>query len=180
MNEKNAIIPEIIDNLRRVFQVVNAQSKKAELSTGLTGPQLWTIKTIAETGPIRISDLARKIYLHPATLVGIIDRLEMRGIVMRTRSMRDRRVVQVDLTNAGKALVAKSPQVAQGLLVSGLETLPTANLERIASGLEQLVKILGAQELPPQLILSPEINIPRRKSGKFSHKQNQAKEANHV
>ena len=100
------IIPDIIDDLRRVFQVVNAQSKRAELATGITGPQLWTIKTIAETGPIRISDLARKIYLHPATLVGIIDRLEMRGIVTRIRSKLDRRVVLVDLTNAGQVLAA--------------------------------------------------------------------------
>ena len=174
------IIPDIIDDLRRVFQVVNAQSKRAELATGITGPQLWTIKTIAETGPIRISDLARKIYLHPATLVGIIDRLEMRGIVTRIRSKLDRRVVLVDLTNAGQVLVANSPQVAQGLLVSGLETLPIANLEIISSGLKQLVNLLGAQELPPQLILSPEINIPRRKSGKLSRNQKEGKEANHV
>ncbi|MEN6475441.1 MAG: MarR family transcriptional regulator [Syntrophaceae bacterium] len=180
MKKKNDLIPDIIDNLRRVFQVVNAQSKRAELATGITGPQLWTIKTIAETGPIRISDLARKIYLHPATLVGIIDRLEARGIVTRTRSRVDRRVVLVDLTNAGRVLVAKSPQVAQGLLVSGLETLPVGDLETLASGLKQLVTLLHAQKLPPQLILSPEINIPRRKIGKSSRDQNERKEANHV
>jgi hypothetical protein len=88
--------------------------------------------------------------------------------------------VLVDLTNAGQVLVANSPQVAQGLLVSGLETLPIANLEIISSGLKQLVNLLGAQELPPQLILSPEINIPRRKSGKLSRNQKEGKEANHV
>lgn len=180
MTEKRVAIACIIDNLRCVFQVVNEQSKKAELSTGLTGPQLWTIKTLAETDPIRISDLAHKIYLHPATMVGILDRLEARGIVTRTRSIIDRRVVQVDLTNAGRKLVANSPQVAQGLLVSGLETLALTRLEVIASGLDQLVEILGAQELPPQLILSPEINMPLRKTGILSRNQKQVNEANHV
>lgn len=180
MTDKRTTIAGIIDNLRRVFQVVNEQSKRAELATGLTGPQLWTIKTIAESGSIRTSDLAHKIYLHPATLVGILDRLEARGIVARTRSQQDRRVVKVDLTDAGRKLVANSPQVAQGILVSGLETLPLTGLEDIASGLDQLVEILGAQELPPQLILSPEINIPLRKTGKLSRNQNITKEAHHV
>lgn len=180
MTEKEMIIADIIDNIRRVFQAVNEQSKRAELATGLTGPQLWTIKTIAESGPIKVSDLARKIYLHPATMVGILDRLEAHGIVVRTRSQEDRRVVQVDLTDAGRKLVANSPRVAQGMIVSGLEPLSKSRLEGIASGLAQLVEILGAQGLPPKLILSPEINIPQRKTGKASRNQNVLKEAHHV
>ena len=52
MLEKSEQIAEIIDNLRRVFQVVHGQSKKAERETGLTSPQLWTIKVIAEAGSI--------------------------------------------------------------------------------------------------------------------------------
>jgi len=42
MLEKSLQIDEKIDNLRRVFQVVYGQSKKAERETGLTSPQLWT------------------------------------------------------------------------------------------------------------------------------------------
>jgi hypothetical protein len=59
--------------------------------------------------------------------------------------------------------VEKAPQVAQDLLVAGLEELPLAKLQEIAMGLEELVHILGARELPPQLILSPEVNLPKRK-----------------
>lgn len=161
MNVTPVLVAGIIDNLRRVFQVVNEQSKKAEHETGLTGPQLWAIKNIAESAPIKVSDLARKMYLHPATVVGIIDRLELRGLVERTRSTTDRRVVEIALTDLGKQKVAQSPEVAQGLLVKGLEALPDKKLSSISGGLEQLVKILGAQEIPPQLILSPEVNLPR-------------------
>ena len=162
INEKSRVVADIIDNLRRVFQVVNEQSKKVEKETGLTGPQLWAIKTIAEAAPIKVSELARCMYLHPATVVGILDRLEGRGLVSRSRSREDRRVVDIELTGQGKELVAKAPEVAQGLLVKGLEPLSERRLLNIADGLEQMVKILGAQETPPQLILSPEINVPRK------------------
>ena len=40
MSNKRLIISNIIDNLRRVFQILNEQSKKVERETGLTGPQL--------------------------------------------------------------------------------------------------------------------------------------------
>jgi hypothetical protein len=65
------------------------------------------------------------------------------------------------LTEQGKDLVLQAPEVAQGLLVKGLETLPVKKLLSISDGLDQLVKILGAQEIPPQLLLSPEINLPQ-------------------
>lgn len=160
MSTRPEAVAEIIDNLRRVFQVVNEQSKKAEKETGLTGPQLWAIKTIAQEAPIMVSAIARRMYLHPATVVGILDRLEKQGLAVRMRSTEDRRVVKVKLTRKGLALVKNAPEVAQGLLVSGLEQLKTANLRTIAASLDQMVAILGAQGIPPRLILSPEVNKP--------------------
>ncbi len=160
MSRRSGMVAEIIDSLRRVFQVVNEQSKKAEKKTGITGPQLWAIKTIAQEAPITVSDIARRMYLHPATVVGILDRLEKQGLATRVRSTEDRRVVKVELTAQGRALVRKSPEVAQGLLVAGLEKLSTGKLRNIAEALDQMADILGAQDIPPRLILSPEVNRP--------------------
>jgi DNA-binding MarR family transcriptional regulator len=165
MVNKTDLIADIVDNLRRVFHVVHEQSKKAKRSTGLTGPQIWTIKVIADSPMIKVSDLARRVYLHPATVVGILDRLETQGLVVRRRSEDDRRVVKVDLTRAGKLLVTRAPEVAQGLLVAGLEERTLTRLKGINSALKETVKILGAQELPPKLILSSEVNVPARKNG---------------
>jgi DNA-binding MarR family transcriptional regulator len=163
LSKRLDVVSEIIDNLRRVFQVVNEQSKKAEKETGLTGPQLWAIKTIAQEAPIMVSEVARSMYLHPATVVGILDRLEKQGLVARIRSTEDRRVVRVELTGQGRALVRKAPEVAQGLLVAGLEKLGTDKLKNIAQALDQMTGILGAQNIPPRLILSPEVNRPTKK-----------------
>lgn len=164
MADRTDIVAEIVDNIRRVFQVVNEHSKEAERKTGITGPQLWAIKTIADGAPIMVSELASRMHLHAATVVGILDRLEARGLARRVRSQEDRRVVRVELTAQGERLVKKAPEVAQGLLVSGLEKLNTKNLKNIAASLDQLVEILGAQGIPPRLILSPEVNKPVRKS----------------
>ena len=143
-------ITDVIDNLRRVFQVVHGHSQKAIRETGLTGPQLWAVKVIADAAPIKVSDIASRMYLHPATIGGIIDRLEVRNLVVRTRSSQDRRVVYVDLTKLGRELVNKAPEVAQDLLVKGLEVLSEEQFSCIAEGMEQVVRILGAENITPQ------------------------------
>ncbi len=155
-------LASIIDNIRRFFQVVNEHSKSVERITGLTGPQLWAIKVIAEAQLINPSELARRMYLHPATVVGLIDRLVKRGLVTRDRSEEDRRVVEISLSDKGKELLFSAPEVPQGLLVKGLEGLSEERLSRVTDGLEELVKILGAEGLPPQLILSSEVNLPAK------------------
>jgi DNA-binding MarR family transcriptional regulator len=168
-------VSEIIDNLRKLFQVVNEQSKKAEKETGLTGPQLWAIKTIAQGSPIMVSELARRMYLHPATVVGILDRLELHKLVVRVRSTTDRRVVRVELTAQGNAVVRKAPTVAQGRLVTGLEQLTAMELNNIADGLNRLVDILGAQNIPAKLIRSPEVNNPMITTSSFGQRKRSRK-----
>ena len=166
MRDKKPIISDIIDNLRRVFQILNEQSKKVERESGLTGPQLWTIKTINENESIRISDLANKLYLHSTTVIGIIDRLEKRNLVKRLRNKKDRRAVWIELTDVGNVLIRSAPEVAQSFLVSGLAEISAHNLMEIDISMKNLVKIFGAQKIPPKLILSTEVNIPLTKKAK--------------
>jgi MarR family transcriptional regulator, organic hydroperoxide resistance regulator len=158
----NVMVAEILDNIRRVFQVVNEQSKQVERDTGLTGPQVWAIKVIAEQGKVRVSELAKRMYLHPATVGGILDRLEKRGLIFRIRSSSDRRVVE-ELTAEGQQLVQHSPEVASNKIAHGLETLPFAELATIHHGLERLTGILDAKGMPPRLIGSGEVNVPRKR-----------------
>ncbi|MGZ8473620.1 MAG: MarR family winged helix-turn-helix transcriptional regulator [Candidatus Deferrimicrobiaceae bacterium] len=159
-------IADVLNNLRRVFKVVHSYSKRAERVGGLTGPQVWAMKVLAESAPLRVTDLARRMYLHPSTVVGILDRLEQQAQVTRTRSEKDHRVVAVALTAKGRETVSKIPQVAQGLLLKGLTGLPDGDLSTVSEGLRMLVGILGVEGMPPPLLLSPEVNVPGRKIGK--------------
>jgi len=163
MKLKPVVVAGIIDDIRRIFQVLTEQSRKIENETNLTGPQLWVVKILKETSPLKVSDLARRMYLHPATMVGLLDRLEAKGLLKRTRSEKDRRVVYIDLTDQGHELETNSPEVVQNLLVNGLEKLTGQELKIVSDGLERVVNILGAKDVPPQLIMSSEINAPKRR-----------------
>lgn len=163
MKLKPVMVAGIIDDIRRIFQVLTEQSRKIERETSLTSSQLWVVKILKETSPMKVSDLARSMYLHPATMVGLLDRLEAKGLVKRTRSEKDRRVVHIDLTDQGRELESDSPEVVQSLLVNGLVKLTAQELHSMSGGLERLVQILGVENVPPQLILSSVINEPKRR-----------------
>jgi DNA-binding MarR family transcriptional regulator len=160
---KSTMVAGIIDDIRRIFFELAEQARKAEHETGLTGSQLWAIKILDESSPMNVTELARRMYLHPATMVGLLDRLESKGLVQRTRSDKDRRVVHVWITAQGQELVLHSPEVAQRLLVQGLEPLTERKVKSISIGVDQIVKILGVQKEPPKLIHSTEVNLPGKR-----------------
>lgn len=150
MKKNIEAVTEIFDNLRRIFQAINEYSKTVERSTGLTGPQLWALKLLTDAAPMRVSDLARRMYLRPPTVVGILDRLEVKGLVTRTHSSKDRRVVEIDLSSQGKELVAKAPEVAQDMLMKGLDKLTDKQFACVEEGMKLMAKVLSAEHLIPQ------------------------------
>jgi MarR family transcriptional regulator, organic hydroperoxide resistance regulator len=90
------------------------------------------------------------MYLRPATVVGIVDRLEGKGLVTRTRSTEDRRVVDLDLSERGKEVVSKAHEVAQDMRLNGLEELTDDQFSSVADGMQLMVKVLGAEHITPQ------------------------------
>ncbi len=168
--DKN-LIGEINNNLRHIIQILQTRSKKIRKETGITGPQLLAMKTLSESPGISISDLARRIYLHPATVVGIVDRLEGRNLVVRKRSKKDRRQVNVMLTAKGKNALRKAPGTAQTSIVAGLEALPDRKLKRLSVSLAQLVRILDLAAKGPVTKRRrgrprKEDSVPRKRRGR--------------
>lgn len=112
---------------------------------------------------VKVTELARRMYLHPSTVVGIVDRLEAKGFVVRGRDPSDRRLVLVTLTIEGRRVADRVPKVAQDYLLDGLGGLTGRDRKAVARGVALLVDILGAAKFPAKPILSGVDDPPPRR-----------------
>jgi DNA-binding MarR family transcriptional regulator len=140
-------ISEITQSLRRIIKTIQDYSHEVSSKYGITGPQLWALKTIYQNGSLSLGELSQKMYLHPSTISGVIDRLEKKGYALRGRNQKDRRVVKVVLTTKGEKLAKKSPNPVQGKMIYGLRKLRKKEIDSIYHSVQTLVEIMEAQNV---------------------------------
>ncbi len=139
--------------IRKMLRAIELHSRRLSSGFGVTSPQLVCLVTLGEEGPLSNSALAARVYLSPSTVVGIVDRLEEKGLVRRERSKSDRRVVEVSATDEGIALIRAAPSLLQERLADAMNALPDAEQRRIADALERVVKLMGADDVDASPIL---------------------------
>jgi MarR family 2-MHQ and catechol resistance regulon transcriptional repressor len=110
--------------LLRASKAVLARVEPLLASHGLTPTQLGVLEVILHLGALSQRDLGRKVLTSAGNMTDVIDKLEARGLVWRARMPRDRRSVQVDLTDEGRRLIeALFPRHAEDIAhaMSGLD-----------------------------------------------------------
>jgi DNA-binding MarR family transcriptional regulator len=144
---RDTAITEIMQSLRRIFKAIQDYSYDVSDKFGTTGPQLWALKTTSQNESLSLGELGRRMYLHPSTITGLIDRLEKKGLVERDRDQTDRRVIKLRLTSKGKGLVKRAPNPIQGKMIYGLRRLKRKELNSIHHSVQKLVEVMEVQDV---------------------------------
>ena len=141
------LVKQIIFQIRRLIQAKELYTKELNKKYQVSASQLNCLLALYENGPLPPSQIARHIMVKSSTVTGIIDRLEHKGLVNRTRTSRDRRVITVELTEPGRTLAKNPPPSIQQKVLEGLERLPQNEMEKIVLGLNMLTRMLDVQDL---------------------------------
>lgn len=83
---------------------------------GITYPQYLVLSALGEEDGQTIGAVARRLALMSSTITPPLKRMEQAGLVRRENSREDERQVHVWLTEAGRALLAKSCCLGESLL----------------------------------------------------------------
>ena len=105
---------------------------------GVTPNEALALMALARE-PLPVSGIGRIVGIRPNGASVLVDRLDGRGLVRRTRSRRDNRVVSVELTEAGVALAATLVEKASAQLRSGLAPASAAEQQMLVEILQRLV-----------------------------------------
>lgn len=136
------------------MKALHQYSQDVQSTFGLTGPQLWAMKTLARSGPVPVGELARELAVHQSTVSVLVDRLEARGLLRRVRRPPDRRVVSLELTNAGVKLAQRAPEAAQGRLLHALNEMPMPQVRRVRRAVDILVAAMEVENLGARFFFS--------------------------
>ena len=88
-------------SLAECYQAFEAYSGAHVRKLGLTSAQFDIVATLGNTPGMTCKELGEKTLITKGTLTGVLDRMEMRGLIRRSPSDADRRQVFVALTPQG-------------------------------------------------------------------------------
>ncbi|MCL6547448.1 MAG: MarR family transcriptional regulator [Alicyclobacillus sp.] len=114
---------------------------------GLTPGQLFMLYFVRQERRCSVSKLAEKMEVSPSAITVMLDRLENHGLVKRTRDQADRRVVVVELTEAGEQRLDQVLQARRRIVRHCLSHVGSGELEPFLRTLEALASTAQAMDL---------------------------------
>ncbi len=136
-------------HIRRLHQIAVAIFLHEAESHGVTPVQFAALQAVASTPGIDQRTLARTIGLDTSTTGGVVDRLEARGLLLRSANPDDRRVRLLTLTDTGHTLLADARPAMLRAQRRILEPLPAAERKEFMRMLRALVVANNALSRAP-------------------------------
>ncbi|GAB2479587.1 MarR family winged helix-turn-helix transcriptional regulator [Jatrophihabitans fulvus] len=114
-SDRQALVADVGMAMQRYQRSVQAFDDAVGRALGLNPSDVRCLDWLVD-GPRTMSQLAAGIGLRPAATSALVDRLEARGLVARTRPEGNRRQVVVEMTERGQDLTGRhyGPLVVEG------------------------------------------------------------------
>jgi len=103
---------------------------------GLTYPQYLAMMVLWEQDGLTVGEISTRLLTDPGSLTPLLKRLEVEGLLSRTRSREDERVVIVELTEQGRALREQARGIPRCIL--GASGMTLERLQKLQAELQAL------------------------------------------
>jgi DNA-binding MarR family transcriptional regulator len=121
-----------------------ARLMRQQTDTGLSPTLLAALATVEAAGPLTLGELACREQVAPPTITKAVTALEEQGFLSRTVDPGDRRVVRVEITPAGRALLERARTRKNAWLDRRLGALRPEDRRRLFDAIEALERLTEA------------------------------------
>jgi DNA-binding MarR family transcriptional regulator len=140
-----------LDAFRRIIQTLRASNRETERRVGLSAAQLFALQQLAVAPGASVNELAGRTPTHQSSVSVVIQRLVERKLVAKATAKHDRRRVQLALTDAGRAILRRSPEPVQERLIAGIAALSVSRRQTLVAALMEVVATLTTPNGPPPM-----------------------------
>lgn len=145
----------VLVTIRRIVRAIDLHSRKLIQHHGITGPQAILLKSLLDQPGTAVGELAQRVNLSQATVTDILDRLEKRALVVRSRSSTDKRRVLVYPTPAAGELLKNAPSLLQDAFTARFNELQEWERTQMLATLQRVAAMMDAEGLDASPVLTP-------------------------
>ena len=130
-------IQSVADAIRKTQHLLRLETDNALRSIGLTAPQYFVLAALAAQSGLSGAALARRCYVTPQTMTGIIANLAASGLVARQADPEHGRVIQTKLTPGGEDLLRKARVAIERVEAAMVREIDPVEREALTDLLQQ-------------------------------------------
>jgi DNA-binding MarR family transcriptional regulator len=135
--------------MRRILTMVSSEVERQLEPIGLTNAQWLPLYKLSIGKASTVAELACESQVDAGAMTRLLDRLEAKGLCQRVRSLSDRRVVNIELTEAGRQAAAGIPAVLSQVQNTHLAGFSAEEFEALKGFLRRIYNNAQASSVPP-------------------------------
>jgi DNA-binding MarR family transcriptional regulator len=142
----------IFESFERFRELASETHADDLLAVDITMQQAKALHVIAAEPGIGVTALAGRLGVGTSTTSGSVDRLAEMGLIERRHDDQDRRHLLLSLTDEGRDVVDRFRDMGVAILRECLPQLRSAELAGLQTGLDGLLRVMGARAAHPSPI----------------------------
>ncbi|WP_164491643.1 MarR family winged helix-turn-helix transcriptional regulator [Staphylospora marina] len=132
---------DLISELEQCFRLaLRTMRKEMSVIFGdrINGAEFGVLKLLARKSPRIVTEIAQEFEVSVSHITHVVDQLVKKRLVQRIRSQSDKRVVELHLTEQGRALVEELSEKKRKYLLERFEPLSDGDLRKLCDLLHKL------------------------------------------
>ena len=125
--------------LTKARNLITAEMDTALKDLDITGPQMGILLAMQRGLASTPFELSKMLSVDTGLMTRMLDKLETKGLLERSRSVDDRRVVNLVLTKKGEEIAAEIPNIAPEVLNARLKKFTKAEFEELCRLLNKFI-----------------------------------------
>ena len=130
--------PRLWTVLARCYRAVSQIAERSVEEAGLCLTDFAALEALLHKGPLTITEIQDKVLLASGSMTAAVDRLEKKGLIMRTPAPNDRRAKVLELTPEGRRAVETVFRRHSAELESAMVVLSSSEKRQLHALLKKL------------------------------------------
>lgn len=144
---------DVLVELRRIIRATQLNAKELARKAGLTSSQLVLLRELKANSGLTPRQVAKSMNLSQASVTTLLDRLQARGLIARSRNPADRRSILLRLTEQGEKQLQRAPESLHDTFLKDFQKLQAWEQTAILAALQRVGQLLHAAKLSASPVL---------------------------